>query len=68
MAHRGASKAEPENTVAAFRRAGTMGAHAVELDVRRSGDGALVVIHDSRLPDGRVVRTTPRADLPPTVP
>ena len=68
MAHRGASKAESENTVAAFRRAGTMGAHAVELDVRRSGDGALVVIHDSRLPDGRVVRTTPRADLPPTVP
>jgi glycerophosphoryl diester phosphodiesterase len=68
MAHRGASKAEPENTVAAFRRAAAMGAHAVELDVRRSSDGALVVVHDCRLPDGRVVRETPRAEIPAAVP
>ena len=32
IAHRGASRAEPENTVAAFRRAAAMGAEAVELD------------------------------------
>jgi diacylglycerol kinase family enzyme len=35
IAHRGASRAETENTLAAFRRAGLMGADAVELDVRR---------------------------------
>ena len=68
MAHRGASRAQPENTVAAFRTAAAMGAHAVELDVRRTADGALVVVHDARLGDGRVVRETARADLPPSVP
>ena len=47
IAHRGASRAAPENTVAAFRRAAEMGAQAVELDVRRTGDGALVVHHDA---------------------
>jgi glycerophosphoryl diester phosphodiesterase len=51
IAHRGASRAERENTVAAFRRAASMGADAVELDVRRSNDGVLVVHHDP-LPAG----------------
>ena len=46
MAHRGASHAAPENTVAAFRLAGTLGADAVELDVRRSADGRLLISHD----------------------
>lgn len=46
MAHRGASRAERENTVAAFRRAAEMGAHAVELDVRRTPWGVLMVHHD----------------------
>jgi glycerophosphoryl diester phosphodiesterase len=68
MAHRGASRAEPENTVAAFRRAATMGADAVELDVRRSLDGVLVVHHDPFLPDGRLIRATPKAELPASVP
>lgn len=68
MAHRGASRAEPENTLAAFRRAASMGAHAVELDVRRSFDGVLVVHHDPVLPDGRLIRATPRAELPESVP
>ncbi|MGE0510770.1 MAG: glycerophosphodiester phosphodiesterase [Acidimicrobiia bacterium] len=68
MAHRGASRAEPENTVAAYRRAGSMGAHAVELDVRRSLEGDLVVHHDPHLPDGRLIRGTPRAELPASVP
>ncbi|MEY4221204.1 MAG: Glycerophosphoryl diester phosphodiesterase family, partial [Actinomycetota bacterium] len=36
IAHRGASRAERENTLEAFRRAGLMGADAVELDVRRT--------------------------------
>ena len=68
MAHRGASKAEPENTVAAFQRAGAMGAHAVELDVRRTSDGVLVVHHNPHLHDLRLIAATPYADLPDAVP
>jgi glycerophosphoryl diester phosphodiesterase len=68
MAHRGASRVEPENTVAAFRRARSMGADAVELDVRRTLDGVLVVHHDPRLADGRLIRATPRAELPDSLP
>ncbi|MFZ9483431.1 MAG: glycerophosphodiester phosphodiesterase [Ilumatobacteraceae bacterium] len=55
MAHRGASRAERENTVAAFRRASEMGAEAVELDVRRTSDGVLVVHHNPHLHDGQQV-------------
>lgn len=68
IAHRGASVAEPENTLAAFRRAGEAGADGVELDVRRSADDRLVVHHDARLPDGRVIRSTVRAELPDSIP
>ena len=68
LAHRGASKAERENTVEAFRRAGTMGAHGVELDVRRTADRSLVVHHDPHLPDGRIIVETDAADLPDHVP
>jgi glycerophosphoryl diester phosphodiesterase len=46
IAHRGASQVAPENTLPAFRRAIAMGAGMIELDVQRSADGALVVIHD----------------------
>ncbi len=49
MAHRGASVLAPENTLAAFRRAIALGAGAVEIDVRRTRDGALVVLHDATL-------------------
>ena len=52
-AHRGLSQACPENTVPAFAAAMSMGAHELELDVRTSRDGTLVVCHD----DG-VDRTT----------
>jgi glycerophosphoryl diester phosphodiesterase len=45
-AHRGASKAFRENTIDAFRGAGAMGAHMVELDVRRTLDRQLVIHHD----------------------
>ncbi len=48
IAHRGASKAFPENTVAAFEGALAMGADMVELDVRRTADGRLAVHHDAR--------------------
>jgi len=68
IAHRGASAVEAENTVAAFRRAAAMGADMVELDVRRSADGALVIHHDAHLPGGRALVDTPRADLPASIP
>jgi glycerophosphoryl diester phosphodiesterase len=68
IAHRGASKAEPENTVAAYRRARAMGADMVELDVRRTADGTLAVHHDPHLPDGRAVLGLTRASLPRGMP
>ena len=49
FAHRGASGAAPENTMAAFEQAAEKGADGVELDVHMSADGKVVVIHDSRL-------------------
>lgn len=46
IAHRGASRDEPENTLAAFRRAIELGADYVEFDVQATRDGELVVVHD----------------------
>ena len=68
IGHRGASQAFPENTLAAFRGAVDQGADGVELDVRRTADGALAVSHDDTLADGRVVVETAFGDLPPHVP
>jgi glycerophosphoryl diester phosphodiesterase len=68
IAHRGASRAETENTLPAFRRAGEMGADGVELDVRRTADDRLVVHHDPLLADGRVIRDASSLDLPPEIP
>lgn len=49
LAHRGASAAAPENTLAAFREAVRQGADGVELDVQRCASGELVVCHDETL-------------------
>lgn len=68
IAHRGASHAERENTLAAFRRARQLGADAVELDVRRTLDGALVVHHDAHLTDGRALVELAAVELPAHVP
>ncbi len=46
-AHRGGAAGHPENTLAAFARASRLGVHQVELDVRQSADGAIVVMHDA---------------------
>jgi glycerophosphoryl diester phosphodiesterase len=46
LAHRGDWSASPENTLAAFEAAERAGADMVELDVRRTADGEVAVIHD----------------------
>jgi glycerophosphoryl diester phosphodiesterase len=46
LAHRGANRVARENTIAAFTAARGLGADGVELDVRRTADGVLVVHHD----------------------
>ncbi len=68
LAHRGASQAAPENTIAAFHLAGAMGSDAVELDVRRTADGLLVVHHDPFLDDGRPIVDANACDLPAHIP
>ena len=45
-AHRGNSAEYPENTIPAFRSGIELGADWIELDVFRTRDGKLVVIHD----------------------
>lgn len=45
--HRGAMGLEPENTMRSFRRAVADGATEIELDVRVSRDGTLVIMHDA---------------------
>lgn len=49
IAHRGARAFAPENTLAAFRKAKTFGCQMVEIDVRLSKDGELIVHHDEQL-------------------
>lgn len=47
MAHRGSSKAAPENTMASIRKAIEESADWVEIDVQETMDGEVVVLHDS---------------------
>jgi len=49
IAHRGDPVAERENTLAAFAAARRQGADMVELDLHRTRDGAIVVLHDPTL-------------------
>ena len=49
IGHRGAKTYETENTIESFKKAIELGANAVELDVRTSGDGELIVSHDDNL-------------------
>ena len=58
IAHRGAGKLAPENTLAAFRVGAAHGWRAFECDVRLSRDGVPFLLHDDSLD-----RTTPRTGL-----
>ncbi len=56
VAHRGASNLAPENTLASISRAIELGARWVEVDVRTTVDGRLILMHDadvSRTTDGQ---------------
>jgi glycerophosphoryl diester phosphodiesterase len=47
IAHRGASGHAPENTLAAFRKAVSLGAPFIETDLQLSRDARFVAIHDA---------------------
>ncbi len=49
VAHRGASLSAPENTLASTVKAIELGVDRIEMDVRQSKDGVLVLMHDARL-------------------
>lgn len=62
VAHRGASRMAPENTLAAFRLAAKQGARWLEFDVSLLGDETPVIHHDATL-DRCTDRTGPLARL-----
>jgi glycerophosphoryl diester phosphodiesterase len=67
LAHRGANRYAPDNTLAAFRKAVELRADGVELDVHRTADDKLVVRHDASTPAGmlsEMTSSTVRAALP----
>lgn len=61
VAHRGAPEHAHENTIDAFLAAVSLGADMIELDVRKCGDGTLVVFHDPWL--SRASRRSPISRL-----
>jgi glycerophosphoryl diester phosphodiesterase len=58
IAHRGAGKLAPENTLAAFRLGAAYGYRAFECDVKLSADGVPFLLHDATLD-----RTTPHSGV-----
>ena len=63
VAHRGEGGLEPENTIAAALEAYANGADVMEVDVRQTLDGELVLLHDSTLE-----RTTNQTEVLPGAP
>ena len=67
IGHRGARAYAPDNTMTSFRKAAELGADMVELDVQRTADGQIAVVHDTHLTDatGRTcsVRRSTLAEL-----
>jgi glycerophosphoryl diester phosphodiesterase len=49
IAHRGAGKLAPENTLAAIRHGASFGYRMCEVDAKLSGDGQLMLMHDETL-------------------
>ncbi len=68
VAHRGAWDQAPQNSLAAVHRAAELGCDGVEIDVRRTADGRLVVVHDGRVgwrPVRRLTHTQVQARMRP---
>jgi glycerophosphoryl diester phosphodiesterase len=65
LSHRGrhAGSAHADNSLAAIGGALSAGFAGVEIDVRRTSDGAAALFHDRRTADGREVATLTRAEL-----
>ncbi len=68
LAHRGGTGPWRENTLEAFSSALALGADGVELDVRLSADGKLVVHHDAEIPGSGLIHECRRDQLPQWVP
>ncbi|MGB1220724.1 MAG: glycerophosphodiester phosphodiesterase, partial [Alcanivoracaceae bacterium] len=56
VGHRGARGEAPENTLASFQLAIDAGVPEIELDVRLSSDGHLIVLHDKDVDRTTTVR------------
>jgi len=54
VAHRGVHLTEPENTLAAFEAAIKAGADMIEFDVRRTGDGKLIIYHNDSIAEKKL--------------
>ena len=63
IAHRGAGKLAPENTLAAFRLGARHGYRMFECDAKLSSDGVLFLLHDATLE--RTTNGRGTASLPP---
>jgi glycerophosphoryl diester phosphodiesterase len=63
IAHRGANREAPENTIPAFALALDIGVHGIELDVHVTRDSVPIVHHDPVLPDGGRIEQMDSADL-----
>jgi len=66
VAHRGLEAGVPENTLAAFRQSAAHGIKVIELDLRQTKDGQIVILHDETMDrttncSGRVTDMTLKA-------
>ena len=68
LGHRGMGVGAGENTLEAFAEALRLGADGVELDVRRTADGALAVHHDPVVPGAGALAELRVRELPAHVP
>ena len=62
-AHRGGSENAPAATYEAYTDALTSGAEFAEFDIRKIGDGSLVVYHDAHTPDQKLLSSLGYSEL-----
>ncbi len=66
--HRGAMGERPENTLAGFIHARSLGVTGIETDVVMTQDLVPVLHHDAILPDGRCIKSMKASELPEHIP